>query len=193
MKTILRLSFIFICVLSLQGCIIQSFNPFFTADAVVESPIAIGEWLQIDEKGKLVDDKPWAFNEEGILTYDDEGGSGLLDAVYFKIDDSIFVDITAGEPSEGLSSYWVWNIVPVHTLCKVEFKDENLILIPLGYEWFDKAEENKTLTLPHTLREDEMFFFTATSEEWMAFLKKNLGEKTLFDKKYALKFIKQSK
>jgi len=195
------LSLIFLCS-CLSGCIVQSWNPFFTKDTLIEMPQLNGEWILLEYMGSDVSDdnmKPWIFREGEIQTYSEDGYGGLLDVHYFKVKENTFIDFIAGNFPEdaNISELWTSNIVPVHTICKISIKDDLLILKPMNAEWFGEAIEAKKILLPYMLVEvqEDRKLITAKSEEWIAFLEKYGDDEEVFTEEYqfVLKMKKNEK
>ena len=190
---------LWMCILAMTvtcfcGCIVQSLHPFYTAKAVIESPVENGEWTMLDKTGKPEMPRPWKFENDKITVCDEHGASGILKVVYFKVGDKIFMDAIADEPGEGVCSWWALHLTPVHTVCQVEIQDHHLTLTPIDYEWIEKALKDKTAKIPHLERNEQDFLvFTASSEEWMAFLKTHIDDNKVFSKTGALKFVRKHK
>jgi len=194
MKRIKLLCVIIITMFCLCGCIVQSLNPFYTSDAVIETPIKNGLWEMIDKKGKPEMAKPWLFENNTITVYDEKGLSGAVKVVYFKVEDTLFVDATAREPSHNICKWWAVNLAPVHTICRVEIKDGNLILKPIDSRWIDKALNAKTFHLPYLTKKGwDSLLITASSEDLMSFLKKYRLDNNLFSETHAMRFVLRNK
>jgi hypothetical protein len=71
------------------------------------------------------------------------------------------------------------NTLPVHTLCKVELEGDRLTLKPISYSWMETAIEEKKVSLPYMVGKD-LIFFTATPEQWEAFLKEHGKDPEVF-------------
>jgi len=183
-----------ITMLFLSGCIVQSLNPFYTPDAVIETPIKNGTWKMIDKNGKPEITKPWLFENNKITVYDEEGFSGIVKVVYFRVEDTLFIDATADEPCDKICAWWAMNLAPIHTICRIETKDSNLTLTPIDFDWIDKALKAKTFHLPYLKNKGwDSFLITASSKDLMIFLKKNRQDNKLFSGTHAMKFILQNK
>ena len=194
MKKIEALCVIAITMLCLNGCIVQSLNPFYTPDAVIETPIKNGAWEMINRDGKHEMSKPWLFENNKITVYDEKGLSGVVKVVYFRVEDTLFIDATADEPSHKICTWWAMNLAPIHTICRVETNDGTLILKPIDFEWIEKALKAKTFHLPYLKKDGwDSFLITASSKDLMTFLKKNRQDNTLFSETHAMKFVLQNK
>jgi hypothetical protein len=198
---------IFFCFL-LSGCYIQSLNKFYTNDLKIELPQISGEWIPLNPEGKDVSDKsipPWKFsnyegNSEGTIdTFDVEfkGNNKYseLEVAYFKIGDNIFMDYTAGELSghrllhgEIGNFFWTTGVTITHSVCKIIFENDHLIIIPINYKWFEDRINENTMNLSF-IRTDN-YIFTATTEQWVSFLKTYGSDKDVFSEKNKFVFKK---
>ena len=126
-------------------------------------------------------------------TYDEKNKYAELKVVYFKIDGTYFMDVTAGrllkDKEESGNSYWGVGVTFVHALCKIDIGKNKLTIIPLDSGWFTDRIKDGTLNLPYvkSTAEDGNEIFTATPEEWVTFLKKYKDSKDVFNPKY--KFV----
>ncbi len=180
----------------LGGCIVISLQPFYTEEAVVELPQLDGEWSLLRDAGEDVSGKKikhWVFRGTVVQTYDEHGIGSILRIKYFKIDDTLFMDVTAGEPDESrLNRWWYMHVIPVHSLLRLDMKGEVLILTPLNYDWLEERVESKETSLPFIwLKGDDMMVFSADPGRWMDFLKKHKDSPEAFSKdlSYRLKRI----
>lgn len=58
------------------------------------------------------------------------------------------------------------------------------MLVPLNYDWFDEHVSKSGVEIPFIKVEDFMIF-TATSEQWVSFLKKHHDTKGVFSEEFA--------
>jgi len=196
-KKVLLLLF---CGLLLSSCYIQSLNKFYTDDLKVELPQIEGEWNSIIQMGEDVSNKknisPWKFTKDKIETYDENNKYSELEAVYFKIGDNLFMEFTAGRPSKSLGDignfFWSAGITGTYSLCRVTLTDDNLVIIPLNYKWFEDRMKEKTLNLG-CVKTDNNCIFTAPTEQWTSFLKKYGSDKDVFSESYKFVFKKLRK
>ena len=194
-----------VCVLAMvslvSGCYVQSLHVFYSDETRTAVPGIVGEWESKIQLGKELTEKnitPWTFTEDRIETYDTENRYGELEVVYFKVDGTLFVDFTAGEPFRdaefNTSVYWGAGITRVHSLCKVEQKEEQLTLTPLNIQWFSDRIEKDMLDLPYVkpVGPDRNFVFTATPEQWQQFLDEHKDDRDVFNPKYRFVFRKKN-
>ncbi|KPJ98446.1 MAG: hypothetical protein AMK71_11360 [Nitrospira bacterium SG8_35_4] len=179
--------------LFVTGCLLQSLTPFYTEDSLIQLPSIYGSWrLTRDDSGEVsnADIPPWQFTGSRVTSFDGRGLEAKLQVKYFSIDDTVFMDITAGDPhTSSISEIWAMHVTPVHTLVKVSLEKDTLILTPLNYDWFESALASDIITLPAIkLETANMTVFNPASETWMAFLRKYNDEKEIFAEKLRYEF-----
>jgi len=187
------------CGLLLSGCYIQSLNKFYTDDLKIELPRIEGEWISIIQMGDDVSSKknisPWKFTKDKIETYDENNKYSELEVVYFKIGDDLFMEFTAGRPSKSSGDvgnlFWSAGLTVTYSVCRITFIDDNLIIIPLNYKWFEDRMKEKKLDL-NCVKTDSNCIFTAPAEKWISFLKKYGSDKDVFSESCKFVFKKPS-
>lgn len=195
MKRILMVILMLFIMVFLSGCLVQSLTPFYVEDALIQFPEVYGSWRLIrDDSGDVSQSniQPWQFTGERITTFDGRGLEAKLQARYFSVNDTIFMDITAGDPyTSSVSEIWAMHVAPVHTLVKVMIRKDTLILMPLNYDWLESALSNKKVALPSIkLETADMTVFNPAPEKWMAFLKEYKDEKGVFSEERRYEFKK---
>lgn len=181
-----------------SGCIVQSLNPFFVKEAAVALPELKGEWLLVSEGKEDVSQKyktPWTLDGDGnFQTYDDKGIGSLLEARFFKVDDAVFVDLYPGDIEQNkINFWWALHVAPVHSVCRVRADKDQMVLVPLDYNWLQDQLKAGKVKLPFLKAENEdIFIFSASSSEWMKLLKglKDNGEAFPAEKAYIFKRTK---
>ncbi|MFH2000023.1 MAG: hypothetical protein ABIK28_10095, partial [Planctomycetota bacterium] len=144
-----------------------------------------------DKRGKQedVDCKPWVFSENSIATADEKGRVGHIDVMYFKIGEVLLVDSVAAK-DRNIPEMWAFHVMPVHMLCKVQLDGDSLVFIPLNCEWLDKQRDKGELGLPFVEVKKNHAVYTASTDQWQAFLEENLTNPDLFAKDKPLTFRK---
>ena len=146
------------------GCIdslVQSLNPFYTKEAVVELPQLEGEWLSFlvfeDDTVAQMNIKPWVFEDSTIKIFDENRKISVAHTKFFQIEDSYFADIVMANfdldddfENEDLlysdmnfTMFTLWSMShwrPVHVVYKVQIDQDNtsLALTPLSFNWLAK-------------------------------------------------------
>ena len=153
----------------LTGCVVQSFYPFYTDNSKVAMPQLAGEWDLIKSSGEEVSNKnikPWVFTGDEILAMNENHATGQIQTVYFKVGTQVYCDSIAGEPKGEINEYWYFHHRPLHTVSKVDIKDDVLTFRLLDYEWFKKALDSKQINLPFLTpaEKDSIPLLTASPE-----------------------------
>jgi len=182
-----------LAVFMLAGCVVHSVNPFYTRDLITEMPGLYGQWMLTKSTFREGTEKPWTFSNNAIMIPGDKGTVTTIVARFFRINDMLFLDTTADEPQEDMSLWWTLHISPMHTVSKVLADEETLRIIPLKASWMEQAVKDKTVILPSVWHEEEKaYLFTASSAEWVEFLKKYGNDPQAFPETDAFVFVKQN-
>ena len=174
-KLYLFLLVLFPCIFT--GCIdntVQSLNPFYTEEAVVEFPQLEGEWLSFfvfeDDSVSQMNIKPWILEGSTVKIFDENRKVSVARIKFFQIEDSYFADIVMANFNLDLDDdfenedllysdpnvlantmFTLWSMShwrPVHVVYKVQIDQDNtsLLLTPLSFDWLAKIlKENPDL------------------------------------------------
>ncbi len=118
------------------GCIVQSFHPFCREQSKVPVPELAGDWQLLTNFGEDVAGKGivWSFESQKIIARDEKTNASNIGVAYFKAGGQLFCDSVAGD-TETAGWYWLWHVRPVHTVSKVELKDDVVKFRPLDLTW----------------------------------------------------------
>ncbi len=193
----------------LSGCVVKSYHPFYTESSKIEFPQSVGSWdLTLDQDKPVKGDKPtWFFEKNRLTAYDTEGKFSRFTTVFFKIGEDVYCDFSPEYEEHTFNLYWLFMNTDLHTVCRVEEKEGDLWFSMLNYEWivdqikaeskdapqsfwksFGQKLKPKAFDLPFIWRQmgqeesDKDYLFTASSEEWQDFLRKNSRNIYLFPK-----------
>ena len=181
-KSVTATAKLYLCLLILLssifvGCIdidntVQSLNPFYTDEAVVEFPQLEGEWLSfivLDGDVLPMNIKPWILEGSTVKIFDENRKISVAQIKFFQIEDSYFADIIMANFNLDLfddsnddmiasdmnsltnTAFTFWSMFhwrPVHLVYKVQIDQDNtsLVLTPLSFDWLAKIlEENPDL------------------------------------------------
>lgn len=163
-----------ILLVLLAGCIVQSFQPFYTGKSKVELPQLNGNWDAIKAFGNPLTTSnvpPWQISADQIVAYDPDSKPSKIDVSFFKLGSQLFCDSTAGN-SEGQAWYWAWHTRPIHTVTRVETNGNLLVFKPLDLNWLTNGVATGKISLPYISRpeDDRWPLFTATPAQWEQFL-----------------------
>ncbi len=185
MRHILLLSIISAMVL-LAGCV-RSLYPLFTEKESIYEPKLVGSWPQNSEEA-------WKFTRSGDNTYVVQipqkvfnsalfspgvpGDTGVFEGRLGRLGDDLFLDLfpTGGESSPGTqyrgvkNDFYNWHYVPTHSILRVRFDHDSLLLAILDNTWLKKMIENKSVAIPHE-RMDDQILLTASTEQLQELVK----------------------
>lgn len=165
--------FLVLAFCTLAGCVVHSVNPFYTRDLIAEMPGLYGQWMLTKGTFSEGTEKPWTFSKDAIIIPGDKGTVSTIATRFFRINDMVFLDTTADEPQQNMGLWWTLHISPMHTVSRVIAEENTLMLIPLNASWMEQAVKDKTVVLPSVWNEEQKeYLFTASSAEWVEFLKK---------------------
>jgi hypothetical protein len=188
----LRTAVLTVLALSGVGCVVVSVQPYADEEQAVEVPQVIGQWQPLKKVGDGwadVDGAAWTFAESRIVTVDEDGRRGPLEARYFRLDGRLYLDAMAGDPDKlNAADWWTVHVVPVHTLCRVEIEGDRLALVPLSWDWLEDRRKDGELGLSSAPTVDDGRVYTCTTAEWQAFLKEFAGRPDVFVAEHALRF-----
>jgi hypothetical protein len=196
MKRYAPTSAVVLAACMLTGCVVQSVHPFATQKTKKRLPGIEDKWrlVSIGKSGKKKEnmgDEPWAFSRRDIRApggIEKKSPGAAFDVVYFEVKNTVFASITAGDPGDSANEWWLLHVIPVHELCRVDLDDDKLVLTPLDSEWLKKKIRSKKVSLSHIVVDDNRWLFTATSEEWIAFLKEHCDDDDAFNSRFAHHF-----
>jgi hypothetical protein len=161
----------------LSGCFIQSFQPFYTDEVVVDLPSIIGEWMMVkmgDRDVTKSHPQPWVFRDGEVTTFD-ENIDSILKVKYFRVKKITFIDLFPSDPdkTKGPNGWWAIHTIPVHSVCKVELSGNTLIITPLNGSWVKKMLKGKEISLSNVVvGTGDQIALTTSSSELVQFLEK---------------------
>lgn len=172
--------------LALSGCVVQSLNPFYTQDLVVDMPAEIkGQWLFVVEGEEVGKDKAGSarliFTKDGLI-YHEETNVYNIDTVFFKIGDQLFIDLVLNGSMGSVASLLLFH---PHNLVRVVLKDGGMELQWADYlKMKELASEQKVKMF---VDQKGMFIILAESNDVVQFLRKIKDDPELFSSKSFLK------
>ena len=172
--------------LLLSGCVVQSLTPYYVEAARAPMPEALGSWTPVVRNGKKTEqtgEAPWTVGQDRAIVFDDQGNRAPLRIVFFRVGDARFVDITAAAPPAGsVNLLWLFHVVPVHTLCKVEVHGDRMVLLPMDPTALHAIEARHDLGLPHIrpMEGEDFDIYHPSPGAWQRLLARHAGDRSLF-------------
>jgi hypothetical protein len=178
-----------LCFLSGCGTTIISINPFYSQKDIVQNDNLLGKWKVVNQvdyvddatKGK---DELWIFSKDNEtnfyeLSVEYESEKMMFYAVLFKIKERYFVDLYPKHTelkTEAKSSLLKIHSLSVHTISKVAFSEEAMILEPIKGEWVKDQILRKKFNLNYGVTTDDIILLTSETDDIKEFIEKNIEE-----------------
>ena len=186
MRSAMKLAALGLAALFLSGCVVRSIFPFYGSETVAATKaVPSGKWKVVQAPTRNWEKyTPWVVADDRLTTYDEDGKSGVLKMTFFNVGQTLFVDLF---PEEGnvSNSFAGVVLVPTHTLCKVTSIQVNgktqVTFTPLSFKYLKEGLESGTINLPVVKQKDDEYLFTATTEQWQAFLNDARNSQAVFD------------
>lgn len=166
-----------------SGCLEQSSQPYYLKEYRVDLPELNGAWNLVEkDQNQGESTATWFIEGENLKVYEANAAISYLNIVFFQIDNDLFADLTAGElKNNSVGPHWLVHVVPIHTLAKVVVGQDTVNLLPLNEEWLNQTLGNGSVSLRHLKVNGSSRLFTADSEDWIEFLRKNKDQEGIFD------------
>ncbi|TKG93494.1 hypothetical protein EYV94_17260 [Puteibacter caeruleilacunae] len=187
--------FLIACILLLAGCTISSFFPFYKPDDLIKDDRFVGKWKEnnVTVYGKT-DSTYWEFKfpekkknkdakeqpEDRLMKLKIHKPQNELDELtvfnvgLFQLGKYQYMDFTIDEmdlKEVGLSSF---HLLPVHTISRVEMRNDTLILQWLSSEFIEDMIKQNKIRIDHLRKadSDEDILLTASTEDLQKFILK---------------------
>jgi hypothetical protein len=183
-KAIIFLLFAFLTLLS--GCLVSSIHPFFRDKDIVFDPVMTGKWLDGDSSLWVIEPnmasegfmEPESPDQKYSITYFEEPDrSGKFIGTLFRINGVQYVDFYPDTDEDNcVTELTCWHHFPTHTLARVQFNSDSILLYWFGEEWLsDMLEENRIRIKHETVDLGNNYtrrVLTASTDELQKFIRK---------------------
>lgn len=180
---------VILACLTMSGCLVSSLHPFFKAEDKIFEKELIGNWMDGDScvwvinANKSSDQfmSPEVLDSTFNVTYYEDDETTILVGTMFELDGEKYVDFVP-DPDEDhcLSDMTSYHHIPVHTLARIEFKNDKVLLFWFGEEWLNKLfDENRVRIAHETVNIGSTYsrhVLTAPTEELQKFIIKYANE-----------------
>jgi len=166
-------------LIGLSGClIVQSEQPFYTSDLKTALPAVLGEWDETDtprnDTGRRIRET-WGVRQETDYRVRVYGSDGPAESrlVFFTVAGRLYCD-------------WQHEQDTTHQLYQTTLARGQLTLTPLDGDWLTNAIAHATVDLPPPACVHSNWTFTASSQQWVAFLRQHGGQDGVLAKGQAI-------
>jgi len=169
----------------MSSCLVSSLNPFYKSEDKVYDPLMLGEWVDEDSSRWTIEAfthskefmGPEVHDSSYRLTYyEDEGKVSILRGTLFRLNGVAYVDFTPDPDEEHCTADMTcWHHVPVHTLARVQYAADSIMLYWYGEEWLNELFEEKRIRIKHEKIQGSGYdrhLLTADTRELQKFIRK---------------------
>ncbi len=178
--------FIFLSMFLMPGCLVSSLHPFFKQKDKIFDPVMVGTWM--DGDSCIWSIKPNSRTEYFLgpektdssyqITYYEEADKpGYFVGTLFRIKGVNYVDFYP-DPNEDHSKndFIEMHQFPTHTLARVEFNSDSILIYWYGEEWLNDLFEQNRIRIKHETVQISPGYtshlLTASTDELQKFIKK---------------------
>jgi hypothetical protein len=186
---------LFLVLASMTGCLVSSLHPFYKDQDKYFDTTMVGYWMDGDSaiwtifpnrvsESFMGPEKPDSTFR--ITYYEDEDHYSILKGTLFRLNGVDYVDFLP-QPDEDhcTSDLTSYHFVPVHTLARVQYCRDSILLYWYGDDWLDDLFEQQRIRIKHETVYDsdrDRHVLTAGTEELQKFILKYANDpKTVQD------------
>ncbi len=180
-----KLIILILALTAMSSCLVSSLHPFYKQKDKKFDTTMVGNWIDGDSciwtiLPNMVFDgllEPKAHDSSYVITYyEDEDKYAALTGTLFQLNDVDYVDFIP-DPNEDhcTSDMTTYHHVPVHTLARVQYNKDSILIYWYGDEWLNELFEQNRIRIQHeTVRglDYDRQLLTASTDELQKFIKK---------------------
>jgi hypothetical protein len=170
---------------AMSSCLVSSLHPFFKEKDKYFDTSMVGYWMDQDSciwtifpnmvSGGFME--PEEHDSSYVITYyEDDLKYAVLTATLFQLNDVDYVDfIPAPDENHCTSDMTAYHHVPVHTLARVKYSKDSILLYWYGEEWLNELFEQNRIRIQHETIpgfDDDRHLLTAETDELQKFIRK---------------------
>ncbi len=180
-----KLIILILAMTAMSSCLVSSLHPFFKAKDKFFDTTMVGYWIDGDSciwtilpnmvaAGFM---EPEKHDSSYVITYyEDEEKYAALTGTLFRLNDVDYVDFIP-DPNEDhcTSDMTTYHHVPVHTLARVQYNKDSILLYWYADEWLNELlEQNRIRIQNETIPgyDSDRHVLTAPTDELQKFIRK---------------------
>ena len=180
-----KLIILILTLTAMSSCLVSSLHPFFKEKDKQFDTTMVGNWIDGDSciwtiHPNMVSTgfmEPEIHDKAYKLTYyEDETTKSILTATLFQLNGVDYVDFTPDPNEDHCSSdMTAFHHVPVHTLARVQYSKDSILLYWYGDVWLSELFEQNRIRIKHETVEGLVYerqLLTASTDELQKFIKK---------------------
>lgn len=179
-----RIIFITLALASMSGCLVSSLHPFYKNEDKYFVESMVGSWVDDDScvwtiQANISGGGPFGpvrHDSSYIITYYEDHTKAILLGTLFQLNGVDYVDFLP-DPGEDHhnADMTAWHHVPVHTLARVQYNKDSILIYWYGDEWLNELLEQNRIRIKHESVESADYdrqLLTASTDELQKFIKK---------------------
>lgn len=182
-KVLLTLAML--AMLAMSSCLVSSLHPFYKEKDKKFDTNMLGNWIDGDSciwtihpnmafVGFMEDDEP--DGSYAITYYEEADKKSFLKATLFQLNDVDYVDFFPNPGEDHCSSdMTTFHHIPAHTLARVQYCKDSILLYWYGDEWLNELLEQNRIRIKHETVpgfDYDRQVLTAPTDELQKFIKK---------------------
>ena len=170
---------------AMSSCLVSSLHPFFKNEDKHFDTALVGYWIDGDSciwaiHPNMVSEgfmEPEVHDSSYMITYyEEEDKESILTATLFQLNGVDYVDFIPDPNEDHCSSdMTAFHHVPVHTLARVQYSKDSILMYWYGDEWLNELFEQNRIRIKHETVNGfnyERQLLTAPTDELQKFIKK---------------------
>lgn len=170
---------------AMSSCLVSSLHPFYKNEDRYYTEAMLGNWVDEDSSIWTIEPNmvPQGFMQpkepDGsykITYYEEEDRISVLTATLFQLNGVDYVDFVPDLNEDHFDSdLTAYHHIPVHTLARVQYSGNAILLYWYGDEWLNELFEQNRIRIKHETVENHDYdrqVLTASTDELQKFIKK---------------------
>ena len=177
---------IMLAMLAMTSCLVSSLHPFYKEMDKYYDPVMTGRWMDEDsclwtiEQNQVSQGlmEPSVADNSYLITYYEEPDkAGTFTGTLFRINGVTYVDFYPDPDEEHcVTELTGWHHFPTHTLARVQYNSDSILLYWFGEEWLNELLEQNRIRIKHETVDISGDYarhvLTASTDELQKFIRK---------------------
>jgi hypothetical protein len=169
---------------SMTGCLVSSLHPYYKKEDKQFDSVMVGNWIDGDSCIWIIQPHmtgsfmgPQKQDSSYTVTYcEEEGKYAIMTGTLFRLNGIGYVDFVP-DPDEDhcTSDMTCFHHIPVHTLARVQYNRDSIMLYWYGEDWLNDLFEQNRIRIKHETVKNgnyERHVLTASTDELQKFIRK---------------------
>ena len=181
-----KLIVLILALTAMSSCLVSSLHPFYKKKDRKFDTTMVGNWIDGDSSIWTIQPnmrfngfmQPEVHDSSYTITYyeEEENTKSILTTTLFQLNGVDYVDFTPDPNEDHCSSdMTAFHHVPVHTLARVQYCEDSILLYWYGDEWLNELFEQNRIRIKHETVTGFAYdrqLLTASTDELQKFIRK---------------------